>query len=176
MSGEHPARQEGHETERAAMAINNLLRREIQTPLATCLLRGFVAALGDENALKIASIAIQEEGSRTGKMMTERYGGNSMADLLRVVREVWAEDGALEFDILETTEDRLSFNVTRCRYAELYDRLGVKEFGYCLSCNRDAPLIKGYNPRMRLDRTQTIMEGAEYCDFRIVLEQSRPNE
>ncbi len=103
-------------------------------------------------------------------MMAERVGGNTMADLLRVVREIWAEEGALEFDVLEETEQRLSFNVTRCRYAELYERLGVKEFGYCLSCNRDEPLTKGFNPRMRLVRTQTIMEGADYCDFRFVFE------
>jgi fumarate reductase iron-sulfur subunit len=93
-----------------------------------------------------------------------------MADLLRVVREIWAEDEALEFDVLEMNEKGLSFNVTRCRYAELYEQMGVKEFGYCLSCNRDEPLTKGFNPRMRLVRTQTIMEGADYCDFRFVLE------
>jgi fumarate reductase iron-sulfur subunit len=118
--------------------------------------------------MQIAASAIQADGMKTGKLMAERYGGNSMTELLRMVREVWAEEDALEFDILEETEQMLSFNVTRCRYAELYERLGVKEFGYCLSCNRDEPLTKGFNPRMRLVRTQTIMEGADFCDFRFV--------
>jgi hypothetical protein len=56
------------------------------------------------------------------------------------------------------------------RYALGYDRLGMKEFGFCLSCNRDAALINGFNLRMKLLRTQTIMQGAEICDFRIVVE------
>jgi fumarate reductase iron-sulfur subunit len=170
MSGENRGQIEGHETERPAVAISNLVRREIQTPVAACLLKGFVEALGYEQAMQIASVAIQGDARVAGNRMAERIGGNTMADLLRVVREIWAEDEALEFDVLEMNEEGLSFNVTRCRYAELYEQMGVKEFGYCLSCNRDEPLTKGFNPRMRLVRTQTIMEGADYCDFRFVLE------
>jgi hypothetical protein len=67
MSGENQARNEGHETVLPAFAISNLVRREIQTPVAVCLPEAF-------------------------------------------------------------------------------------------------------NPRKRLLRTQTIMEGADYCDFRFVLE------
>lgn len=171
MSANNKTRSGGLESQDPATAISNLVRREIQTPVAACLLRGFVEALGYERAMRIAEAAIQGDGMSTGKMMAERYGGNTMADLLRMVREVWAEDGALELEVLEQTEQRLSFNVTRCRYAEMYDRLGVKEFGTCLSCNRDEPLTRGFNPRIRLLRTQTIMEGAAFCDFRFVLEQ-----
>ncbi len=29
-----------------------------------------------------------------------------------------------------------------------------------------APLIQGFNPKIILKRTQTIMQGAAYCDFR----------
>jgi hypothetical protein len=83
---------------------------------------------------------------------------------------VWAQEKALEFEVLEKTETRLRFNVTRCRYAELYDRLGIKEFGYSFSCNRDEPLIKAFNSRMRLSRTRTIMQGDKICDFQIILD------
>ncbi len=170
MSEIRHAQPRSQENDNPAIAISNLVRREIQAPVAACLLRGFIEALGYERAMEIASAAIQRDGMRTGIMMAERYGGNSVADLLRMVREVWAEDGALELGVLEETGQRLSFNVTRCRYAELYDRLGAKELGYCLSCNRDEPLTRGFNPRMRLLRTQTIMEGAAFCDFRFELE------
>ncbi|MBW2409434.1 MAG: L-2-amino-thiazoline-4-carboxylic acid hydrolase [Deltaproteobacteria bacterium] len=39
------------------------------------------------------------------------------------------------------------------------------ELGTILSCSRDFALIKGFNPKINLKRTQTIMEGASYCDF-----------
>jgi hypothetical protein len=46
----------------------------------------------------------------------------------------------------------------------------MKEFGYCLSCSRDAVFAEGFNPRLKLQRIQTIMEGAPHCDFRFSLE------
>jgi hypothetical protein len=151
-------------------AISYLDRREIQAPIAACLIKGFINAMGRERAMEVAAEAIQGDAMLVGRKIAELYGGNTFTELIRVVREVWAEGGALEFDLLEETDQSLGFNVTRCRYAELYDRLGIKEFGFCLSCNRDAPLIRGFNPHMKLLRTRTIMEGADICDFRIIIE------
>ena len=49
-------------------------------------------------------------------------------------------------------------------------QVGLREFGYCLSCCRDNPFVEGFNPKIKFKRTQTIMEGAPYCDFRYTLE------
>ena len=152
--------------------LTNLQRREIQSPLLANLMREFINEFGYDRAMQISSAAIQRDALNSGRILAEKYGGNTMPDLLRLVREVWAEENALEFTLLEATGQKLSFDVTRCRYAELYDRLGIKEFGCLLSCDRDAPLIRGFNPHMQLIRTQTIMQGAAICDFRILLESS----
>jgi hypothetical protein len=41
--------------------------------------------------------------------------------------------------------------------------------GALLSCNRDFSLVEGFNPAVKLTRTQTVMEGASHCDFRFEL-------
>ena len=69
-------------------------------------------------------------------------------------------------DVLRQDTERFDFNVTRCRYAEMYRALGIPEVGALLSCNRDFALIEGFNSHVKLRRTQTIMEGAPHCDFR----------
>ena len=153
-----------------APKISILQRREIQSPLLACVLDGFIEELGYEKALQIASAAIQKDAALAGKMMAEKYGGNSTKELIRMVKEVWADSGALELTVLEETGQTLSFDVTHCQYAELYERLGIKEFGFCLSCNRDAALINGFNSSMHLLRPHTIMQGANSCDFRIVID------
>ncbi len=68
--------------------------------------------------------------------------------------------------MLEQSPDRLAFNVVRCRYAEMYRALGLEALGASLSCQRDFALVQGFNPEIRLKRTQTLMEGAPFCDFR----------
>jgi hypothetical protein len=72
-------------------------------------------------------------------------------------------------DVLEQSPERLSFNVTRCRYAEMYRALGLADLGASLSCQRDFALAQGFNPAIELTRTQTIMGGAPFCDFRFRL-------
>ena len=78
----------------------------------------------------------------------------------------WEQDGALEIELCEFDTHRLVFNVTRCRYAEMYKALGAADLGHIFSCNRDAALIKGFNPSAIMTRRRTIMAGAPCCDFR----------
>ncbi len=60
------------------------------------------------------------------------------------------------------------FNVTRCKYAEMYRDMGLGEITNLLSCQHDATFCEGYDTRMRLKRTQTIMLGASHCDLDLV--------
>ena len=80
--------------------------------------------------------------------------------------EFWTQDNALEIDIIEKNQTTLDFDVVRCRYAEMYESLGIKELGATLSCNRDYALIEGFNPDATLLREKTIMSGGDCCTFR----------
>ncbi len=51
--------------------------------------------------------------------------------------------------------------------------MGLGDIGHLLSCNRDGDFCIGYNPKMELTRTQTIMKGAPYCDFRYRLKSDK---
>ena len=79
----------------------------------------------------------------------------------------------MDMDVLEQNDERLAFNVTRCGYAEMYHQLGIPELGKILSCGRDFALIEGFNPEINLTRTQTILEGATYCNFRFEMRKKQ---
>ena len=68
---------------------------------------------------------------------------------------------------------RSKFNVTRCRYAQFYKELGEPELGFLFMCSQDFPLTEGFSPDLELVRTQTIMQGASYCDFRWRMKEQR---
>jgi len=170
MNGENRLHLESSGTYQPTLEITHLQRREIQAPIAACLIRGFARVMGQDKAVEVATAAVQEDAMLAGKRMADKYGGNSMNELGRIVREVWAEDDAMTIRILEETEQTLRFDVTRCRYAELYEKAEMKELGFCLSCCRDEPFTKGFNPRAKLLRSQTIMQGSSLCDFLFVLE------
>jgi hypothetical protein len=48
----------------------------------------------------------------------------------------------------------------------MYRAMGLGEIGHLLSCQRDATFCEGYDPKLKMTRTQTIMQGADRCDFR----------
>ncbi len=145
-------------------AVSQLIKREIQAPLAACLIREFADHLGSEKALSIATEAVKKGAKKIGEMMAGDYG-NTIEDLFRIVKEVWSDGDAIDFEIIEKTETTLRLNVVRCRYVELYDKLGLRDLGFCLSCSRDASFVEGFNPGLKFERHQTIMQGAPLCDF-----------
>jgi hypothetical protein len=150
--------------------ISHVKRRKIQAPIVVALIKGFARELGQDKALAIADRVVREDARSDGRRAGHEYG-QDLQGLARVVREVWCKDNGVVIDIVEENEKILAFNVTRCGYAETYDRLGLKEFGVCLSCNRDEPFAKAFGANIKLSRTQTIMEGASHCDFRYTQEQ-----
>jgi len=143
MHSENTHHLESSSTVRPTLEISHLERREIQAPIAACLIRGFARVMGKEKAMEVATAAVQADAMMAGEIMSEKYGGNSIKELGRIVREVWAEDDAMAIHNLEETERSLSFDVTRCRYAESYEKADMKELGFCLSCSRDEPFAKG---------------------------------
>ena len=149
--------------------ISHLDRREVQAPLVASLIKAFCEAFGTDETLAVAQEVIREDAVRSGRSLAEKSVGNSVEDLLKVVEDVWAEDGTMEIENIRMDERTLSFDVTRCGYAEMYKGLGLEKLGTLLSCSRDVPFQDGFNSAIRLKRTTTIMEGGERCDFRYVM-------
>ena len=140
--------------------------RKIQAPMVSSLIYGFAGEIGYEKAIKIARKVISEDAIESGKKMAQVYEGNTLTELSKIVKEVWADDGAIEIKMIKETDRELFFDVTYCGYAQIYEKMGIKDMGSTLSCVRDFSFLKGFNPQIELSRTQTIMEGAKYCDFR----------
>ena len=159
-----------HHGPKAPCEVSHLLRREIQAPIAAALIRGYAEALGKDRALEIAAAAVSADAMAAGRAAAAGPGGGSLIQLERLVREVWSAGDAMSVRFLQSTDRALYFDVTRCGYAELYERLGMRELGFCLSCSRDEPFARGFNPHLKLLRTRTIMQGAPSCDFRFSLD------
>ena len=152
-------------------SVGILIRREIEALLAVPLIRGFMEEVGREKALEIAGKVIRELALESGRLLATIAGGNKMENLAKGL-PLLSQGGALEIDVLEASPTVISMNVTRCRYAEMYKEHGMDEFGYLLSCGRDFSLVEGFNPEIELTRTQTIMEGADHCDFRFSMDSA----
>lgn len=154
-------------------SIGVLRRREIEARIVGPLLEALGAEFGHEAVLRVARATIVRIAQEQGQALVGRVGGDSLAHFEQTM-SAWTQDDALQIEVVERDAHRFGFNVTRCRYAELYRALGIPELGAVLSCNRDFALIEGFNPDVELTRTQTIMQGAAFCDFRYRMRQQEP--
>lgn len=145
--------------------LSLLQQREIEARIVGPLLLAVRHEIGEARTLELVRVVISDLARQGGADLARRFGEATLASFARSL-DLWREGGALEIDLLERSDERLSFNVTRCRYAEMYKALGLADLGSSLSCLRDFALVKGFNPEIELTRTQTIMEGASHCDFR----------
>ena len=118
--------------------------------------------------MEIVSQVVKEDAILSGRTLADKYGGNTLRELLKLVNEVWANDGAMKIEIIKEAEEELCFNVTSCKYADMYEKLGIKKLGSILSCSRDFSFMEGFNPEIELIRAKTLMDGCECCDFRYV--------
>jgi predicted ArsR family transcriptional regulator len=154
--------------ERPADTLNEigvLKRREIEARILMPVLDALGEEFGRDRVFQVARRVIVDVAREQGRQLAERVGGNSLAHFAGALED-WKKGDAYRMDVLRQDDERFDFNVTRCRYAEMYRALGIPEIGALLSCNRDFALIDGFNPAVELERTQTIMEGATHCDFR----------
>jgi hypothetical protein len=92
--------------------------------------------------------------------------GEPSLESFRAIQPRWTAEDALRIEVVKSTDSEFDFNVTRCRYAEMYRDMRLADLGAVLSCNRDGAFCEGYDPRLKLQRTQTLMGGATHCDFR----------
>jgi len=146
--------------------------RRIEANVIKPIYEEMVRELGQKRARAILGNAIRQNAIAHGQgyAARERPGGNDLAGFARLLPQ-WQTNDALEIDVLESRRDKFDFNVTRCRYAEMYREMGIAEIGDLLSCGRDGAFCAGYNPKIEFERTQTIMGGAAHCDFRYTLDE-----
>jgi hypothetical protein len=147
--------------------LPTLTKRKLQAEVIGPIYAEMVAEIGEERATAILDAAIRKAAINEGKAFAAKAPGGkpSMADFIKLY-ELWTTGGSLEIEVLAATDTTFDFNVTRCRYAETYKEMGLGKIGHLLSCNRDGSFCEGYDPKMKLERKQTIMEGASCCTFR----------
>lgn len=146
--------------------LSMLDKRKIEAEILKEVYETLKASHGEEVARKTIAESVRRSAIEQAKQFAAAAPGGTSLKAFQDVMPLWTKGGALEIEVKEKTDTTFTFNVTRCRYAETYKAMGLGEVGALLSCNRDGAFCEGYDPKLKLERTQTIMQGASHCDFK----------
>ena len=148
-----------------------LKRRRIEAEILGHVYAALKEAQGAAVAANIVAEAVRRSAIAQGQAMAQAQGAAAGLKGFVDLQPMWTRGGALETTTRESGEKSFGFDVTRCRYQEMYRQMGLGDIGHLLSCQRDAAFCEGYDPKLKLTRTQTLAEGASHCDFRYRYEE-----
>ena len=148
------------------MDIPVIEQAKIQAQILIPLIKTFQAELGEERANALVRKALGDLYRRLGEQWWRAKGSKNVGENLASAFAAFARGDALDYNVRTQSQDAYEFDVTRCRYAEFYQELGEPELGFLLICSADFPFANGFDPDVKLARSQTIMQGASHCDFR----------
>ena len=151
--------------------LSMLDKRKIEAEILKEVYLTLKQSHGEDVAKKTIAESVRRSAIEQARQFAAAAPGGPSLKAFQDVMPLWTKGGALEIEVKEQSETSFTFNVTRCRYAETYKAMGLGEIGHLLSCNRDGAFCEGYDPKLKLDRSQTIMQGASHCDFKYSYEK-----
>ncbi len=143
-----------------------LERRRLEAGVLVPVIRAMQAEFGAERVNEVVGKTIRDLAREQGETARRENKIDTMEALANRFENGVLREGSLIVDIVENDEAKFGFNVTRCKFMEMYEEMGARDLGFLLSCNRDFAMFEGMAPDLDFSRTQTRMEGAPHCDFR----------
>jgi hypothetical protein len=151
---------------RFRVSISVIEQAKIQAQVLVPLVKALQAELGEARANALVRKALSDIYRRHGEAYWRTKSDKNLGGIMASAFATYARDDALDFKVIEQSQDAFAMDVTACRYAEFYKELGEPELGFLLVCSADFDTAAGFDSDIKLTRTQTIMQGASHCDFR----------
>jgi hypothetical protein len=139
---------------------------KIQAQVLVPLVKTLRAELGEARANAIVAKALGDYYRTLGEKAWRAQPDSDLGTKMASTWEQFASGDALDYEVINKTPDAFDMNVTGCRYAKFFKELGEPELGFLLVCSMDFPMAEGFGADVQLNRTRTIMQGANHCDFR----------
>jgi L-2-amino-thiazoline-4-carboxylic acid hydrolase len=156
--------------------INKLTLLEqvkLQAQVVVPLLRAFRKELGSERANAIAYRALDEWSRGLFHQLSKGMGKGSLETWTAMMASSGQRIGSdVDFQMVRQDPQAMEFNITGCRYADFFRALGKPELGALMLCEADFHMLEMSGGEVELQRTQTIMKGGDYCDFRYKMKTS----
>jgi len=76
----------------------------------------------------------------------------------------------MTWDVVERTDRIYEMRVTECLWTKIFKEFNAEDIGYATVCHGDFADARAAHPKLRLERTKTLMQGHDCCNHRWVFE------
>jgi len=125
--------------------------------------------MGKEKLIEFLKKHTYENMLKFGQQHAKRSPDNSFQTYTNTFRPPRYKN-ALTAEIVEDTEKAFELKVTECIWASVFHKADAGDIGYASVCYGDYAWPKGFNPKIKMIRDKTLMQGHECCNHRYVWE------
>lgn len=135
------------------------------------LMKAMGAEMGREkfiDFLKRASSAATVDEVREGLKKTPKNDLATYTAELRNPGPLFKH--ALTSTVVEDSPTAVEVRITECLWAKTFRAADAADIGYAMCCHGDFAAATAFNPKMKMIRTKTLMQGNDCCNHRWVME------
>ncbi len=135
------------------------------------VLRNLGGELDREDYVELLQKAASDAGAADTRKQAESLPSNDLKTWASEITEpnrFWKH--VLTTEIVEDTDTAVEIKVTECLWAKTFREHDAADIGYATICHPDYAMCQAFNPKIRMIRTKTLMQGDECCNHRWVWE------
>ena len=137
-----------------------------QSLVSTC--KFLVEELGREETIGLIKKLTERDLLKLGAKQAEKAEKNDLNSYVEMFRGEEGFKNTILKEIVEDTENAFELKVTKCIWAETFINLEAADIGFAHVCHGDYAWAEGFNPKIKLIRDKTLMQGHDHCNHRYV--------
>lgn len=123
---------------------------------------------GQEETLELLRKQAAEFNLERGRKQAENSADKSLKSYTRIFANPKNWEGVLRLEVVEDTDAAFELKVTECLHATNFRENDAADIGYALVCWGDYAWAEGFNPKIKMVRDKTLMQGHPFCNHRYI--------
>ena len=132
------------------------------------IVKAFSNEFGKDKVTDFLKMNTNENMLKYGQNQAKKSPDNNFQTYVGMFRNNPYYDKTLTMEIVEDTESAFEIKVTECVWATTFLQANAGEFGYAAICFGDYAWAEGFNPKIKMIRDKTLMQGHDYCNHRYI--------
>lgn len=123
---------------------------------------------GIEETIELIKKMATEWNLERGRKQAQNSKDRSLKSYTRMFADPKSWEPMLKIKIVEDSETAFELRVTECIQAAIHIDANAADIGYANVCWGDYAWAQGFNPKIKLIRDKTLMQGHACCNHRYV--------
>lgn len=126
--------------------------------------------MGKENLIEFLKKRTEKRMFEYGQKQAENAEDNSLKTYVAQFKADYY-DKTLTKEIIQETDKVFELKVTECIWAKAFQKHNADDIGFAAVCYGDYSWPKGFNPKIRMERDKTLMQGHDCCNHKYIFEK-----